>query len=71
MVEPRDGAWYLLPADTIFDTLLAGLRAVETEDVRAVTRMWTGDAEWLWYGDEFWEECGVEQPDATASDARR
>lgn len=67
VVEPRDGAWYLLPADTIFDTLLAGLRAVDTEDVRAVTRMWTGDAEWLWYGDEFWEECGVEQPAATAS----
>ena len=57
--------------DTMFDTLLAGLRAVETEDVRAVTRMWTGEAEWLWYGDEFWEECGVEQPDADGLRARR
>jgi hypothetical protein len=68
VVEEHDGAWYLAPVRTVVDTLLEGLRAVEADDVRTLTRMWSGDAQWLWYGEEFWEECGVEQPDATASE---
>jgi hypothetical protein len=68
VVEEKDGAWYVAPVRTVFDTLLEGLRAVDAEDVRTITRVWTGDAEWLFYGEEFWEECGVEQPPASASE---
>jgi hypothetical protein len=68
VVEERDGAWYIVPGRTVFDTLAAGLQRVDSDDVRTLTRMWTGDAEWLWYPKEFWDDCGVEQPRATASE---
>jgi hypothetical protein len=67
VVEERDGAWYIVPARTLFDTLSAGLKRIDRDQVRSLTRMWTGDAEWLWYPQEFWDDCGVKRPSADAS----
>jgi hypothetical protein len=68
VVEQRDGLWYIVPARTLFDTLSAGLKRIDRDQVRSITRMWTGDAEWLWYPKEFWDDCGVDQPSATATE---
>jgi len=68
VVEQRDGAWYIVPARTLFDTLSAGLQRIDRKQVRSITRMWTGGDEWLWYPQEFWDDCDIEKPSATASE---
>ncbi len=73
VTEEHDGAWFVSPARSLFETSLSGLRGLSVDDARRQVRALFGNETWLLDPPEFWKACKVEQPglEATRADGEK
>jgi hypothetical protein len=69
VAEEHDGAWFLSPARSIFESTLTGLRGLSVDDARREARAMFGDESWLLDPPEFWKACKIDRPGLDASRA--
>ncbi|MCB0976338.1 MAG: hypothetical protein KDB02_02655 [Acidimicrobiales bacterium] len=60
-VVREGGRWFVDPLSSLATTVVNGLERTPLERLKQTAQAFAG-ADWLFYSDEFWEQCGIEKP---------